>query len=604
MGLFTNTSIKIKVLIAPGIMAIALGLILFIAIHGMEKQRRILTDAQERSLNRLKLVQDFITTSEHVQSDVYRLSVLQFMGAPKNEILPVSERLSMGLNNVTVIHGEILTTWTLDHQEELLLDELKTSLNAFRHQVQQAVMAVSKSPSFGILLVRSAAVPFSELNGLLLRLLEHQNDKIIEAKQNSEALLGQISTAIMTIALFMTLIAILMTVYIGSHYISKPIVLLTQLMGRLTDGDVSVASQGRERSDEIGQMEKALNVFRNNVIEKARSDKKLQESEDRFRTLYNNALVGLFRTRISDGVPLQINRRYAELAGYSSIEDCLENFAAATHYADPKVRDRLLEELKHHGEVNDFEAEIIRKDHVHFWISFSARVYPEDGNIEGALIDITDKKKAESKLVSSIKEKEVLLREIHHRVKNNMQIIQSLLSLQADRISRPEVKQPLIDSNNRIKSMALIHETLYHSDDMGNLDVKAYFNNVVNHLYKIYYNPEQMITLSIDIDSVELDLDRCIACGLIVNELVSNAMKYAFVGKPEGHLLISFRKQDDHVASLTVSDNGCGLPDRFDINTHESLGLKIVRILAEGQLKGSLSAVNENGATFQIIFPL
>lgn len=604
MAILSDMSIRFKVLIAPVIMILTLAVILFIAISGMENQRKVLTDVQEISFKRLQLVQEFITTSELVQSDVYRLSVLRFIQSSEIEILPASERLSAGLNNLTVINGEILTKWSLDETEKALLLDLNKSLNAFRHQVKQAVMAVSENPSFGILFVRSAAMPFNELRGLLSELLDYQNEKISAAKHHSEAMIDRIMKTILSIAALMALIAIFITVYIGSKFISKPIVAITRLMERLTEGDLSVKGESDGRKDEIGQMEKALQVFRNNAIDKTLSDRKLQESEDRFRTLYNNALVGLFRTRIADGAPLQINRRYAELAGYASIEECVEHFVASDHYADPEAREKMLGEITRHGQVNNYEAEIIRKDKNHFWISFSARAYPEDGYIEGALIDITDKKNAESKLVSSVKEKEILLREIHHRVKNNMQMIQSLLSLQADKISRADVKQALMDSNNRIKSMALIHETLYRSEDMANLDIKAYFNNVIKHLYRVYHDPEQLITLSIEIDPVALDIDRCVACGLIINELVSNAMKYAFPGMSQGNLWIWFRNENDNSATLIVTDNGCGLPDDFDVDASDSLGLKIVRILAEGQLKGSLSVVKDNGASFQICFPL
>ena len=205
MRIFSDISIRIKVLIAPVIMILTLGVILFIAISGMENQRKVLTDVQEISLKRLQLVQEFITTSELVQSDVYRLSVLQFMQSPETEVSPVSERLNVGLNNLTVINGEILTKWSLDENEKALLQELNKSLNTFRHQVQQAVKAVSENPSFGILFVRSAAIPFNELRGLLSRLLDYQNDKIAAAKQHSEAMLDRIRKTIISIAVLMAL---------------------------------------------------------------------------------------------------------------------------------------------------------------------------------------------------------------------------------------------------------------------------------------------------------------------------------------------------------------------------------------------------------------
>jgi PAS domain S-box-containing protein len=218
--------------------------------------------------------------------------------------------------------------------------------------------------------------------------------------------------------------------------------------------------------------------------------------------------------------------------------------------------------------------------------------------------DITDRKLADEKIKISLIENDVLLKEIHHRVKNNMQIIQSFLSLQADTIKETEYKKPLIESNNRIKSMALIHETLYRSKDMINLDVESYFNEITQHLLRIYQKQEVDIDLKINIDSIKMDMDLCIACGLILNELVSNALKYAFESGTIGKLSITLKKAGKKQCVLIVKDNGGGLPTDFNIEESESLGLKIVSILVKGQLKGSINLNNDNGAFFDIKFPL
>ena len=218
--------------------------------------------------------------------------------------------------------------------------------------------------------------------------------------------------------------------------------------------------------------------------------------------------------------------------------------------------------------------------------------------------DITKRKQAENRIRAALKEKEVLFKEIHHRVKNNMQIIQSLLSLQSNEIKEIEHKKPLIDSNNRIKSMALIHEILYRSDDMVVLDIKTYFKEIVQHLLKIYHEPGIKVTFNLDIDPVGMDMDLSIACGLIINELVSNALKYAFVSDPKGFLLISLKTISAREALMIIRDNGKGLPADLDLNTSDSLGLKIVKILVEGQLKGHMMVKNDKGALIKIYFPL
>lgn len=604
MHLFGNISIRIKVLIAPVIMIAALAVILLIAIQGMESQRRVLSDVQEISLKRFQLVQEFVVTSEQVQSDVYRLSVLRFMQSPEPEIETVSERLNAGLNSLSVINGEILVKWSLDDTESALLQAISKSLHAFRHQVQQAVAAVSESPSFGILFVRSAAVPFSELSALLSRLLDYQNGKIAATRRHSDAMIGRNREIIILIAVVTALIALLITVTIGSNYISKPIISMARLMGRLTDGDLSVSPPGENRSDEIGQMEKALAVFRNTAIEKVRVDRKLQESEDRFRNLYNNAMVGLFRSRISDGKPLQINQQYAELAGFETVEQCLKDFVASAHYADATVRERMLDQIRRNGEIKGFEAEIIRNDNRSIWISSSARIYPKEGFIEGALVDITDRKKAERQLLASLQEKEILLREIHHRVKNNMQMIQSLINLQADKIKEPQLKAPLMESNNRIRVMALVHETLYRSDNLSEINLNLYFNQLAAQILSACKNPDMTVDLSVHIDSLALSIDKILACGLIVNELMTNSLKYAFAGKNHGAIAIRLNRTDADRALFSISDDGPGLPAGLDPTAVDSLGLHLVWMLSENQLDGNIAVSQANGLTYKIQFPL
>jgi two-component sensor histidine kinase/methyl-accepting chemotaxis protein len=233
-------------------------------------------------------------------------------------------------------------------------------------------------------------------------------------------------------------------------------------------------------------------------------------------------------------------------------------------------------------------------------------VYNENQQIIAVVVifqDITLRKQSENQIKAALKEKEVLFKEIHHRVKNNMQIIQSLLSLHSNEIRDPEHKKPLIDSNNRIKSMALIHEILYRSDNMAVLDLQTYFYEIVQHLFKIYCEPGCNVVLNPDIDPVELGMDLSIACGLIINELVSNALKYAFVSDSKGDLFISLKIISANEVLMTVKDNGPGLPTDLDLNTSDSLGLKIVKILVEGQLKGSMKVKNDHGTSFEIYFP-
>ncbi len=293
------------------------------------------------------------------------------------------------------------------------------------------------------------------------------------------------------------------------------------------------------------------------------------ESEERFRNLYNNAEVGLFRTRISDGVPLQINQRYAEMAGYETIEECLENFVAADHYADPEVRERMVEAITKHGEVKNYQAEIIRKDNKHFWIDFSARAYPEGGYVEGALVDITDKKNAERKLVASLIEKETLLKEIHHRVKNNLQVISSLLDLQSSYLKDEKARDVLHNSMDRISAMARVHTMLYQSEDMSRIDLGGFIGDLAVRLQQSHWITGSPVDIHVDVPDVSLTIETSIPCGLILNELVSNALKHAFPegkggGYPYNHEGRGGPIRPHGIRQRDGLSFGCGFPEHED----------------------------------------
>lgn len=218
--------------------------------------------------------------------------------------------------------------------------------------------------------------------------------------------------------------------------------------------------------------------------------------------------------------------------------------------------------------------------------------------------EVAERKRAEITIQQNLKEKEVLLKEIHHRVKNNLQLIQSLLNLQAETIKSEDAKRPFIESTNRIKSMALIHETLYRADDMGHLDAAVYFDKIVQHLVKIYHSSDLIVEVDVDVQSFDLEMDYCVSCGLILTELVSNAFKYAFKDQSTGKLSVQFVKKNPSEAVLTVMDNGSGFPEDFNIEETDSLGLRIVKLITVGQLEGELHLNQARNTRIDIRFPL
>jgi len=211
----------------------------------------------------------------------------------------------------------------------------------------------------------------------------------------------------------------------------------------------------------------------------------------------------------------------------------------------------------------------------------------------------------EQQIKSSLNEKEVLLREIHHRVKNNMQVITSLLSLQSEYIQEKRYVDMLNDSKNRIKSMAIIHEKLYKSKDMSNIDFRDYVTTLANNLFSFYEAASRNVLLNIRVEDVSLGIDTAIPCGLIINELLSNCLKHAFPEGRKGEIDLTLVPADIERRSgydLIVSDNGVGLPEGLDIRNTKSLGLQLVMTLAEHQLQGKLDLDRSGGTSFHLHF--
>ena len=204
-------------------------------------------------------------------------------------------------------------------------------------------------------------------------------------------------------------------------------------------------------------------------------------------------------------------------------------------------------------------------------------------------------------LRNSLQEKEVLLREVHHRVKNNLQVITSLLNLQSFRVKDPDTKALFKECHDRINSMTMIHERLYQSDDLTEIDLANYLENISVELARSYNADRRKIKVNVNVADVRLGLDQAIPSGLIVNELVSNALKHAFTNQHSGEIDIIFGKSDS-TYTLSVCDNGIGLPDSFDVNKTPSLGMKLVHALTQ-KLKGTLTVQSNNFTHIQIAFP-
>jgi two-component sensor histidine kinase len=217
-------------------------------------------------------------------------------------------------------------------------------------------------------------------------------------------------------------------------------------------------------------------------------------------------------------------------------------------------------------------------------------------------VEVAERKRAEELIKTSLNEKEVLLKEIHHRVKNNLQVISSLLNLQSGYVEDQGAREIFLDSQNRVRSMALVHEKLYRSQDLARVDLADYIQNLATFLFRSYRTSSGGVTLNIQAEDVSLGIDAAVPCGLILNELISNALKYAFPNGQAGEVSVQLRADGDHQVNLIVADNGVGIAPDLDIQTTTSLGLQLVNTLTS-QLDGTLQINSHEGTEFKIIFP-
>lgn len=216
--------------------------------------------------------------------------------------------------------------------------------------------------------------------------------------------------------------------------------------------------------------------------------------------------------------------------------------------------------------------------------------------------EIKERKKAEEKIKTSLKEKELLLKEIHHRVKNNLQIISSLLDLQAGNFKNNDIPELFKESQNRIKSMSLIHEQLYQSKDLANINFDDYIRNLIANLSRSYGISSNNVLFKINVKDATLDINKAIPCGLIISELVTNSLKHGFPDGKKGEIDIDFHLDKNNNYSLIISDTGVGISKDFSFQTTKSLGLRLVSMLTQ-QLKGTIELDRNQGTKVKIIFP-
>ena len=357
--------------------------------------------------------------------------------------------------------------------------------------------------------------------------------------------------------------------------------------------------------DEAGTIVGAVETLED-ITDRKRAEESLRESEAKYHTLFDKTRDAVLI--IENNLFVDCNAAALGMTGYATKDELFRihpSTISPPTQPDGRSSFEKAEELMaitlREGS-NRFEWMHRRANGEDFWVEVSLTAIPlrDHQIIHTAWRDITDRKKAEAEIQRSLDEKEVLLKEIHHRVKNNMQVISSLLSLQARLMKDPKSREAIRESQNRVLSIALVHEKLYQSKNLARIHYDDYLKKIGENLIHSYGISAGKIRLDIHADDMVLPINKAIPVSLIINEMLSNALKYAFPKEKKGIITIDFRRAGDHY-TLIVKDDGVGLPKKIVLDTIETLGLQLVNSLV-AQIQGTLSLQRVNGTEYRIDF--
>jgi PAS domain S-box-containing protein len=363
----------------------------------------------------------------------------------------------------------------------------------------------------------------------------------------------------------------------------------------------------RPQDDELLQMVATLGSQLGQFLERKRAEEALRAGEERLHIALQAGQMGTWEWDLTTGRVM-----------WSETLEAIHGLAAGTfpgtydaYCSDihPEDRDRVTDTIAKtlaEGSDHRITYRIVLPDGRVRWVEDRGRLFAEETrssvHMSGVCMDITDRKRAEDQLKASLREKEVLLREVHHRVKNNLQVISSLLNLQAGFIEDPRVQAMFADCRHRIHAMALIHQSLYQLESMAQIDFGAYLRALARDLLHAYAIEGERIQLTAYADNILLTIDTAVPCALLAHELVSNCLKHAFPHRQAGNIWVTFLREPNEKLQLQVRDNGVGLPDAVAPRSVGSFGLQLVDILCE-QLHATLELERHPGTTVTITFP-
>ena len=483
--------------------------------------------------------------------------------------------------------------------ERRQVDEVRRAHNALvrdaRHifalveeqQIAEAYTALAQLEKSGFLRFEELSVRAVQSDNENRRLVQEEAKRVRELAQ-----IGLVTAAAVTVGL----VALLAYYFVSGLF--RPLREIESALDALGRGDLqrripeatALRSARTGREDELSKLVRVFNrtveELSRTTVSKAYLDSVIDSMADALLVVEPN---GTIQTANPAAAALfELSR--AEMIGRPLDE--LLPFEATVHGDEP---------------IRNLETMIRARSGREITVSLSRSVMQTENHEVLGLVcvaqDISARKQAEQQIRAALEEKEVLFKEINHRVKNNLQVISSLLNLQARQLTDRAGVEALKESHNRVQAMALIHEMFYRSESLACIDFGDYIRSLTQHLTSSYGATERAIELAVEVAPVSLNLDTAIPCGLIINELVTNALKHAFPHGGGGRIVVELRAVADQHYCLSVRDNGLGLPADLRVEETRSLGLRLVRTLTE-QLDGKLAFASNGGAKFEITLPV